>query len=1005
MPVPAHALLAVVTGVVPLTVHLVPHTHIDCGWLKTQDATYTGIKDRVSVRRILDTVTSALAKNPSRRFTWVEQSFFQRWFNEQDEAGRAATKKLVASGQLQFSNGGWCMHDEASTHFIDMIDQTTLGHRMIIDAFGQEAVPTTGWQLDPFGHSATNAALLSAEVGMDALFFGRIDHQDQEIRRANRSAEFIWRASPSLGPDAQVFAGLTGVYRGNYAPPDEFQWIIKMGSGRPVPDDPFQDPVTGQMLMELFHRVASQQGAETQGRNVMWTMGDDMTYEDAEPVFLMIDRLIRAVTESADFWPHDKIIARYSTPQEYVAAKQAEQMAAPNTSWPLKNASDFFPYADSPHKVWTGYFASRPALKGYIRTSSAIFGVARMLHAFASASAALNFPRDSNPLRLLEEALALSTHHDAITGTSRQDVAFDYAKRLAAGITQADRVISSSINVILNEDLQWRRCSRLNETVCEITQKLLQPGSSVRIAVVNSLAQARQEILSFPVTSTSITVASAAGGFLPTQIYEAGESVNNYARDTQEAALVASFVADLPPYGIATFELSTHDPLRLREHAMNPQRLRRLMQKVRSTTLMPVPRPKEESSVRHELKTQFVLPSAEKNNVVTLSNEHLELNFSRATGLLTSVVNKAAGLQLDVEQVFCYYDSAFGSGAYVFRPEGTTCQPVNESGSAIITAVVQGGVVQEVRQKFSEWLTQTVRLGVGWRHAEFEHTVGPLPLKGIFPIGKEMVSRFVTPIKSGGEMLTDSNGREMMRRQRTDCDSAEPAAYRCSPETVAYNFYPVATAAAIRDAQAQLTLLVDRGAGAASLSDGQIEIMVHRRLTEDDNCGLAQALDERKTIDVQGVRSGPGLVIRGSIHLSLEPPKNAAKVWRPLADRVYARPLVTFAHATRLNADGVQSLGETAPLSDVSGLRAALPDHLQIITLQELRPGRLLLRLAHQLGIDEDAQLTQVRPPISKIHGTCRTPAEVCRPLLPRWISRGCSTVSCSPSQLLTGRA
>ena len=56
------------------------------------------------------------------------------------------------------------MHDEASTHFIDMIDQTTLGHRMIIDAFGQEAVPTTGWQLDPFGHSATNAALLSASL-------------------------------------------------------------------------------------------------------------------------------------------------------------------------------------------------------------------------------------------------------------------------------------------------------------------------------------------------------------------------------------------------------------------------------------------------------------------------------------------------------------------------------------------------------------------------------------------------------------------------------------------------------------------------------------------------------------------------------------------------------------------------------------------------------------------------------------------------------------------------
>ena len=33
---------------------------------------------------------------------------------------------------------------------------------------------------------------------------------------------------------------------------------------------------------------------------------------------------------------------------------------------------------------------------------------------------------------------------------------------------------------------------------------------------------------------------------------------------------------------------------------------------------------------------------------------------------------------------------------------------------------------------------------------------------------------------------------------------------------------------------------------------------------------------------------------------------------------------------------------------------------MQLLTLQELRPGRLLLRLAHQLAIGEDASLAQV---------------------------------------------
>jgi alpha-mannosidase len=34
-----------------------------------------------------------------------------------------------------------------------------------------------GWQIDPFGHSSTQASLMSTLVGFDALFFGRSDYQ------------------------------------------------------------------------------------------------------------------------------------------------------------------------------------------------------------------------------------------------------------------------------------------------------------------------------------------------------------------------------------------------------------------------------------------------------------------------------------------------------------------------------------------------------------------------------------------------------------------------------------------------------------------------------------------------------------------------------------------------------------------------------------------------------------------------------------------------------------
>ena len=102
----------------------------------------------------------------------------------------------------------------------------------------------------------------------------------------------------------------------------------------------------------------------------MWTMGADFTFANAEAHFRNIDRLIHAVNKDGH------VRARYSTPAEYVAAKRAEEEA-----WPLKNGTDFFPYATDTRRVWSGYFSSRPTLKGYMRTASA--AVSSLLASFS----------------------------------------------------------------------------------------------------------------------------------------------------------------------------------------------------------------------------------------------------------------------------------------------------------------------------------------------------------------------------------------------------------------------------------------------------------------------------------------------------------------------------------------------------------------------------------------------------------------------------------------------
>eukprot|EP01042_Synura_sphagnicola_P004654 gene4654-5910_t len=47
---------------------------------------------------------------------------------------------------------------------------------------------------------------MSAEVGFDALFFGRIDYQDRAKRMNEKSMEMIWQGSASL-PNLRVFTG------------------------------------------------------------------------------------------------------------------------------------------------------------------------------------------------------------------------------------------------------------------------------------------------------------------------------------------------------------------------------------------------------------------------------------------------------------------------------------------------------------------------------------------------------------------------------------------------------------------------------------------------------------------------------------------------------------------------------------------------------------------------------------------------------------------------------
>ncbi|PRQ54348.1 putative alpha-mannosidase [Rosa chinensis] len=390
-----------------LNVHLVPHTHDDVGWLKTVDQYYVGSNNSIQgacVQNVLDSLIPALLADKNRKFIYVEIAFFQRWWRDQSDAVQRIVTDLVSSGQLEFINGGMCMHDEAATHYVDMIDQTTLGHRFIKREF--DVTPRIGWQIDPFGHSAVQAYLLGAQVGFDSLYFGRIDYQDREKRKNDKSLEFVWQGSKSLGSSAEIFSG---AFPENYEPPSGFYFEVNDKSPI-VQDDITLFDYNVQERVNDFVAAAVSQANITRTNHIMWTMGTDFKYQYAHTWFRQMDKLIHYVNKDG------RVNALYSTPSIYTDAKYAT-----NESWPIKTG-DFFPYADRINAYWTGYFTSRPALKHYVRTMSGYYLAARQLEFFKGRST--SGPNTDS----LADALAIAQHHDAVTGTEKQHVANDYAK-------------------------------------------------------------------------------------------------------------------------------------------------------------------------------------------------------------------------------------------------------------------------------------------------------------------------------------------------------------------------------------------------------------------------------------------------------------------------------------------------------------------------------------------------------------------------------------------------
>lgn len=307
--------------------------------------------------------------------------------------------------------------------------------------------------------------------------------------------------------------------------------------------------------------------------------------------------------------------AFYSTPAQYAAAQLATVPSFPRID------GDAFPYNDDEagHNMWSGFYSSRPSFKAYVRESGAYMRAARQLQALVGGVADLG---PSNPLYVLERALGVAQHHDAIAGTAQQRVNDDYVRMIEAGRVRAfDSIVSSLASASRYAAHPFELCPLLNATLCPA----LESGRPVVVLAFNALdtAQSAAPIrlsVGFPAGTASYAVVDDSGAPVTAQLVPRSAR-DDALRTLYGGAAVATqwlcFTAQLPAVGYAAFFVT----------------------------------PMSSAAAAHSTHASRVVAVPAAGNA-SITNGRLTLTVSADTGFLGGYADAATGVSLALTQAW-----------------------------------------------------------------------------------------------------------------------------------------------------------------------------------------------------------------------------------------------------------------------------------------------------------------------------------------------------------------
>uniref|UniRef100_A0AAQ5YG98 Alpha-mannosidase n=1 Tax=Amphiprion ocellaris TaxID=80972 RepID=A0AAQ5YG98_AMPOC len=816
----------------PLQVFVVPHSHNDPGWIKTFDKYFTD-----QTQHILNNMVVKLAEDPRRKFIWSEISFFSKWWETAD----IHKQEFCLLSPLQNQRiRGWVMTDEANVHYFAMIDQLIEGHQWLERNLG--ITPRSGWAVDPFGHSATMPYLLK-RANLTSMLIQRVHYSIKKHFASTRSLEFMWRQAWDSGSSTDIFCHMMPFY--SYDVPHTCgpdpkiccQFDFKRLPGGRI-NCPWKVPpktVVEANVAERAHLLLDQYRKKSKlyRSNVLLVpLGDDFRYDKAlewDQQYINYQKLFDYMNSH----PEMHVQAQFGTLSDYFSAvykKHGVAQGSRPADYPVLSG-DFFAYADREDHYWTGYFTSRPFYKSLDRVIESHLRGAEILYSLAVANARHAGMEGRYPVSdyaLLVDArrsVGLFQHHDAITGTAKENVVIDYGTKLLRSLIGLKRVIINAAHFLVMKNKEFYRfyqtepfletvggntrehlCHKQNTHICTVSEHslcflrhvfLLQDDRY--LVLFNPIEQERLCAVTVLVNTVRVRVLTEDGQTLPVQLSAQWSSASQMSAEVFEA----TFMVRLPPLGLAVFHLydSPDSPMTLRSDTL----LRLSGRGVTARAAEPLP----VRSQQADAQTFYI------------SSQSL------------TIKRKDDPQEVKVQMQFMIYGtrpSKDKSGAYLFLPDGKAkvfswfflrCLLASQTGFDRVSP---------------EYCVIVSRWGARGRNAGVDgYSIDITTMVDIRDqTNKELAMRLVTDIQSGDVFYTDLNGFQMQPR-RLHLKLPLQA-----------NFYPMPSQAYIQDSSHRLTLHTAQSLGVSSLESGQLEVIMDRRLMQDDNRGLGQGLKDNK---------------------------------------------------------------------------------------------------------------------------------------------------------------